>query len=53
MTHVRSEDGTPIAFERSGAGPALLLVDGALCSRGFGPARKLAALLAPYFTVYA
>ena len=53
MTHVRSKDGTPIAFERSGAGPALLLVDGALCSRGFGPARKLAALLAPHFTVYA
>jgi pimeloyl-ACP methyl ester carboxylesterase len=53
MTHVRSKDGTPIAFERSGSGPALLLVDGALCSRSFGPARKLMALLAPHFTVYA
>ncbi len=53
MSHVRSKDGTSIAFERSGSGPALLLVDGALCSRGFGPARKLTTLLAPHFTVYA
>ena len=53
MGHVRSNDGTVIAFERSGNGPALVLVDGALCSRGFGPSPKLAALLAPHFTVYA
>ena len=52
MTRVQSSDGTPIAFERSGNGPALILVDGALCSRSFGPARKLAALLAQQFTVY-
>jgi hypothetical protein len=26
-----------IAYERSGSGPALILVDGALCSRAFGP----------------
>ena len=52
MTRVHSKDGTPIAWERSGRGPALILVDGALCSRAFGPARKLAALLAEHFTVY-
>jgi hypothetical protein len=37
MTSVRSADGTSIAFERSGTGPALIIVDGALCSRAFGP----------------
>jgi len=31
-----SKDGTSIAYERSGQGPALILVDGALCSRRFG-----------------
>lgn len=53
MSMVVSRDGTAIAYERSGEGPALILVDGALCSRGFGPMRPLAALLAPHFTVYA
>lgn len=53
MSHVRSKDGTTIAYERSGNGPALILVDGALCSRAFGPSPKLAPLLARHFTVYA
>ena len=53
MNHVRSTDGTTIAYERSGHGPALILVDGALCSRAFGPSPKLAPLLARHFTVYA
>ncbi len=48
-----SRDGTPIAYERSGRGPALILVDGALCSRGFGPSPKLAPLLATRFDVVA
>ena len=52
MSHVISKDGTRIAFARSGSGPALILVDGALCSRAFGPSPKLAPLLAPHFTVY-
>jgi pimeloyl-ACP methyl ester carboxylesterase len=47
----RSNDGTPIACEQSGAGPALILVDGALCSRSFGPSAALAAALAKRFTV--
>jgi pimeloyl-ACP methyl ester carboxylesterase len=52
MNKVFSRDGTPIAFDRSGQGPAVILVDGALCHRKFGPSADLAALLAPKFTVY-
>ena len=52
MNYVTSKDGTRIAFEQSGSGPALILVDGALCSRAFGPMPKLAPLLAPHFTVF-
>jgi pimeloyl-ACP methyl ester carboxylesterase len=52
MNTVRSADGTTIAFTKAGQGPPLILVDGALCSRSFGPMPKLAAQLAPHFTVY-
>jgi len=48
-----SADGTPIAYEVSGSGPALVLVDGAMCQRAMGPARGLATELADRFTVYA
>jgi len=47
-----SKDGTTIAFDRSGRGPALILVDGALCYRASGPSGPLAALLAQRFTVF-
>ena len=50
MQTVRSADGTAIAFDRSGAGPALILVVGALQERA--ATRALAAALAPHFTVY-
>ena len=53
MSQVKSKDGTAIAYTRSGSGPALILIDGALCSRGFGPSPKLAPLLARHFTVFA
>jgi pimeloyl-ACP methyl ester carboxylesterase len=49
---VRSRDGTVIAFERVGTGPSVILADAALCFRGFGPMRALAATLAPRFTVF-
>ena len=49
---VVSKDGTPIAFDRSGDGPPVILVDGALCSRAQGPMPELATELAPQFTVY-
>lgn len=53
MSKVISNDGTPIAYDRTGAGPALILVDGATAYRGINPAgAELAALLAPDFTVY-
>ncbi|GAA1445280.1 alpha/beta fold hydrolase [Leifsonia poae] len=52
MGTVASADGTTIAYEKVGSGPALVLVDGALCDRGFGPCRPLAAELADRFTVY-
>jgi pimeloyl-ACP methyl ester carboxylesterase len=53
MSTARSKDGTTIAYERSGSGPPLILVDGALCSRAFGPSPKLAPILSRHFTVYA
>jgi len=52
MSKVFSKDGTPIAYEQMGSGPPLILVDGAMCSRAFGPMPKLAPLLAKHFTVY-
>src|SRR5512140_174156 len=52
MNTVTSRDGTQIAYDKRGQGPALILVDGALCYRSFGPMPGLAELLAPDFTVY-
>ena len=52
MSHVTSSDGTRIAYDRLGSGPAMILVDGAMSSRSFGPSRKLAELLQQHFTVY-
>lgn len=47
---VRSRDGTTIAFDRSGEGPPMIVVGGALTDRSGGA--PLAALLEPYGTVY-
>ena len=52
MSTVTSADGTTIAYEKAGSGPALVLVDGALCYREFGPARDLSAALESSYTVY-
>jgi pimeloyl-ACP methyl ester carboxylesterase len=52
MNTITSSDGTKIVFDRIGTGPAVVLVDGALCSRTAGPNGPLAALLANRFTVY-
>jgi pimeloyl-ACP methyl ester carboxylesterase len=46
---VASADGTEIAFEQSGSGPAVVLVASALADRS--DTTKLAALLAQHFTV--
>lgn len=49
--YATSADGTRIAFERSGTGPVLVLVDGAFCYREFGPSRDVTAALKDAFTV--
>jgi pimeloyl-ACP methyl ester carboxylesterase len=50
MQTVTSKDGTTIAYEKTGNGPALILVGGAFQDHnGLAPH---AALLAEYFTVY-
>jgi pimeloyl-ACP methyl ester carboxylesterase len=53
MNTVTSKDGTTIAFDKQGDGPALILVDGAMTTRSSGSKPALVALLAQYFTVYA
>jgi pimeloyl-ACP methyl ester carboxylesterase len=52
MKTTTSKDGTRLAYEELGSGPALVLVDGAMCRRAFGPMPELAALLAAHFTMY-
>jgi pimeloyl-ACP methyl ester carboxylesterase len=53
MNKVMSKDGTAIAFDRSGQGPALILVGGAFQYRAIDPpTAHLAALLAEQFTVF-
>ncbi|WP_054055684.1 alpha/beta fold hydrolase [Alloactinosynnema sp. L-07] len=52
MSTVTSADGTTIAYETHGTGPALIIVDGALCHREMGPSRDVAKELADRFTVY-
>jgi pimeloyl-ACP methyl ester carboxylesterase len=51
-SRVTSRDGTSIAFERVGAGPALILVDAAGNYRDFRPLRAPVERLAADFTVY-
>jgi pimeloyl-ACP methyl ester carboxylesterase len=51
MKSVISKDGTRIAFDQSGQGPALILVAGASATRM--DEASVAAALVPYFTVFA
>ena len=49
---VRSADGTTIAFDRAGEGPALVLVDGAIAHRAINPTSgAMAGLLASRYEV--
>ena len=50
MHLVTSQDGTRIAYDKLGKGPALILVNGALATRSSNS--ELVQLLAPHFTVY-
>src|SRR5579864_2270912 len=52
MNTLESKDGTRIAFDRQGEGPALILVDGAMTRRSDGSKPELARMLAQHFTVY-
>ena len=53
MNTVRSQDGTTIAFDRTGEGPPVILVGGAFQHRAIDASvAQLAALLAPHFTVF-
>jgi pimeloyl-ACP methyl ester carboxylesterase len=52
MSEVTSRDGTRIAFDRTGDGPPVVLVDGALSHRRLGPMAALVAPLAAHFTVF-
>jgi pimeloyl-ACP methyl ester carboxylesterase len=53
MPKVISKDGTTIAYEKQGTGPAVIVVEGALGYRSLGFNSHLSELLAPHFTVYA
>ena len=50
MTSITSKDGSVIAFDRSGKGPAVVVVGGVLGDRS--QQAPLAALLAEHFTVF-
>jgi pimeloyl-ACP methyl ester carboxylesterase len=52
METVTSRDGTTIAFHSTGAGPAVVLVAGALGTRGSGPGELEVLLAAAGFTVF-
>lgn len=50
---VRSDEAPRSPMRSAGAAPAVVLVDGAMCQRAMGPARRLAKELAGSFTVFA
>src|SRR5437667_3468901 len=53
MPTVTSQDGTTIAFDKVGSGPAVILVNGAVAYRVLDPSMAhLAELLGQHFTVY-
>src|SRR5947199_9941854 len=51
MKKVQSVDGTTIAYDQVGQGPAVILVNGALGYRAMGFLSPLATRLSPHFTV--
>jgi len=51
MPIVKSKDGTTIAYTKTGNGQPIIVVDGALCSRAFGPTHHLIPLLSDQYTV--
>ena len=52
MQKVISKDGTKIVYDKTGQGPAVVLVAGAFSYRKYSGQVQLADLLAKHFTVY-
>lgn len=52
MKTTRSKDGTTLAYDVYGSGPALLYITGASCYRSFKPIVQDAKVFATEFTVY-
>ena len=52
MATVTSKDGTKIAYDKTGQGPALIMVAGMFSYRKYAGQVKLAKLLSEHFTVY-
>lgn len=52
MAHVLSKDGTRIAYDKIGHGPAVIIVNGAMGYRAFYGDKPLATALSSDFTVY-
>jgi pimeloyl-ACP methyl ester carboxylesterase len=52
MNIVHSKDGTPIAYDIHGSGPALIYITGAACFRKFMPVEQAAKVFAKEFSVY-
>jgi YD repeat-containing protein len=52
MSKVISKDGSRIAYDKTGSGPAVILVDGAMGYRALFGLNSLAEQLAEHFTVY-
>ncbi|MFS0920154.1 alpha/beta fold hydrolase [Brevibacillus sp. 179-C 1.1 NHS] len=52
MKTTQSKDGTTLAYDVYGSGPALLFITGATCFRSFEPVLHDAQVLAEQFTVY-
>jgi len=52
MAHIKSKDGTRIAFDKAGTGPAIIVVNGALSYRAVYSDNPLVSALSKDFTIY-
>jgi pimeloyl-ACP methyl ester carboxylesterase len=50
--HLKSKDGTQIAFEKTGTGPAIIIVNGALSYRAVYDDKSLMSALSKNLTIY-
>jgi pimeloyl-ACP methyl ester carboxylesterase len=50
--HIKSKDGTRIAFDKTGRGPAIIIVNGALSYRAVYDDKSLVSALSKDFTIY-